>query len=166
MSGNKYLQPIIHMKKVVWSICLIFITFSCEKEADRVSIADLVKQTQYYQNEIFSIQNQKIYGQWELLYMQGGLMGSKIMPTSDCVIEFVPYGIYGKIKDDEIIETGKIRIIKQDNKLTVVDFFADEKYKTDYFLIQQSVNFRGQDTLILYDYNVGDGYGSYYKRIK
>ena len=154
------------MKKIIWYIGFVFITFSCEKEAGSVSIADLVNQTQYYQNEIFSIQNQKIYGQWELLYMQGGFAGSKIMPTSNYVMEFVPYGIYGKFKDDKITETGKIRIVKQDNDVTVIDFFADEKYKTDYFLIQQSVNFRGKDTLILYDYNVGDGYGSYYKRIK
>lgn len=154
------------MRKILWIACSLLFTLSCEKEVDRVSIADLIKQTRYYENEIFSIQNQRIYGQWELLYTYGGLAGSKIMPTSDYVMEYIPYGIYGKIKDNKITETGKIRIVKQDNNVIVIDFFADDKYNTDYFLIQQSINFKGRDTLILYDYNVSDGYGSYYRRIK
>lgn len=154
------------MKKVVWIICLIFITFSCEKEEDRISIADSVKQSQYYDAEIFSTQNQKIYGQWELLYTYGGIAGSKIMPTSDYTTEFIPYGICGQTKDNEITMIGKIRIIIQDNKQTVIDFIPDDKYKTDYFLIQKSIIFMGKDTLILCDYNMGDGYCNYYRRIK
>jgi len=154
------------MKFLFWIICFIFITLSCKKEVERVSIADLVKQTQYYENEIFSTQNQKIYGQWELLFTSGGLAGSTIKPTSVYTMEFIPYGIYGKTKDNEITETGKIRIVKQDNNLTVIDFFPDDEYKTDYFLIQKSVVFKGKDTLILSDYNMSDGYNNYFKRIK
>lgn len=154
------------MKKIVWIVCSLLITLSCEKEVERVSIADSVKQSQYYESEIFSTQNQKIYGQWELLYTYGGIAGSKTMPTSYYAMEFIPYGIYGKIKDDEIMEIGKIRIVKQDNNVTVIDFFADDKYKTDYFLIQKAIYFKGKDTLILYDYNISDGCGDYYKRIK
>ena len=75
-------------------------------------------------------------------------------------------GFTAKIKDDEIMEIGKIRIVKQDNNVTVIDFFADDKYKTDYFLIQKAIYFKGKDTLILYDYNISDGCGDYYKRIK
>lgn len=154
------------MKKVVWIVCSLLITLSCEKEVQKVSITDLVKQTQYYENEIFSAQNQKIYGQWELLYTYGGIAGSKIMPTSDYAMEFIPYGIYGKSKDNEITEIGKIRIVRQDNNQTVIDFISDDKYKTDYFLIQKAVDFKGKDTLILGDHNISDGYYDYYKRIK
>lgn len=88
------------------------------------------------------------------------------MPASDYVIKFIPYGIYGKIKDNDITEIGKIRIVSQDNILTVIDFIADDKYKTDYFLIQKDIFFKGKDTLILGDYNVSDGYYNYFKRIK
>lgn len=154
------------MKKIFWSICLLIITFSCEKEEEPISIANQVKQAQYYESEIFSPNNQKIYGRWELLYSYGGIAGSKVLPTSNYRIEFIPYGIYGKIKDNEITEIGKIRIVKQDNNVTVIDFFADDKYKTDYFLIQQSVNFKGNDTIILGAYNMSDGYDNYYRRIK
>jgi len=154
------------MKKIVWIVCSLLIMLSCKKEEERISIADQVKQTQYYENEIFSTQNQKIYGTWELLYTYGGIAGSKTMPTSLYAMEFMPYGIYGKIRDDEIMEIGKIRIVKQDNNVTVIDFFADDKYKTDYFLIQKAIYFKGKDTLILYDYNISDGCGDYYKRIK
>jgi len=154
------------MKKIVWIVCSLLITLSCEKEVERVSIADSVKQSQYYESEIFSTQNQKIYGHWELLYSYGGLAGSKTMPTSDYSMEFIPYGIYGKIKDNEITEIGKIRIVRQDNDLTVINFLSDDKYKTDYFLIQKSIIFMGKDTLILCDYNMSDGYNNYFKRIK
>lgn len=147
-------------------IFFLVIALGCKKEVDRVSIADLVKQTQYYENEIFSTQNQKIYGQWKLLFTSGGLAGSTIKPTSDYSMEFIPFGIYGKTKNNEITEIGKIRVVKQDNNLTVIDFFPDDKYKNDYFLIQKSIVFKGKDTLILCDYNMSDGYNNYFKRIK
>lgn len=154
------------MKKIYWIICFIFIMLSCEKEDDRISIADLVKQTQYYENEIFSAQNQKIYGQWELLYTYGGIAGSKIMPTTDFVMEFIPYGIYGKTKANEITEIGKIQIVKQDNNQTIIDLIPGDKYITFYFLVQKAIIFKGKDTLILGDFNMSDGYDNYYKRIK
>ena len=154
------------MKRIIGVACLIGITLSCEKEVERVSIADSVKQSQYYEAEIFSTQNQKIYGQWELLYTYGGIAGSKTMPTSDYTMQFIPYGIYGKTKDNEITEIGKIRVVKQDNNLTVIHFSPDDKYKNDYFLIQKSIVFQGKDTLILCDYNMSDGYNNYFKRIK
>ena len=154
------------MKKIVWIVCSLLIMPSCKKEVDRVSIADLVKQSQYYENEIFSTQNQKIYGKWELLYTYGGIAGSKTMPTSEYAMEFVPYGIYGKFKDNEITEVGKIRVVRQDNNQTVIDFLPDDKYKTDSYLIQKDIVFKGKDTLILGDYNMSDGYYNYYKRIK
>lgn len=147
-------------------IAMLVIAVGCKKEVDRVSIADLVKQTQYFENEIFSTQNQKIYGQWELLYTYGGIAGSKIMPTSNYGMEFIPFGIYGQTKNNEITEIGKIRIVKQDNNLTVIDLIPDGKYNTVYLLIQKSIIFQGKDTLILYDYNMSDGYNNYFKRIK
>ena len=146
-------------------IFFLVIAFGCKKEVERVSIADLVKQTQYYENEIFSTQNQKIYGQWELLYTYGGIGGSKIMPTSVYAMEFIPYGIYGKTKDNEITEIGKIRIFRQDNNQTVVDFIPDNKYKSNTYLDQKVVVFKGADTLVLCD-NMYDGYNNIFKRIK
>jgi hypothetical protein len=154
------------MKKIFWIICFTLITLSCKKEEDRISITNLVKQTQYYENEIFFTQNQKIYGKWELLFTSGGFAGSTTKPTSNYSMEFIPYGIYGKTKDNEITEIGKIRIVKQDNDLTVIDFLPDDKYKTDYFLIQKSIVFKGKDTLILCHYNMSDGYNNFFKRIK
>jgi hypothetical protein len=154
------------MRKFIWIFGFLFLTFSCKKEIDGISIVDSVKQTQYYDNEIFSAQNQKIYGQWELLFSYGGLAGSKIMPTSNYTMEFITFGIYGEIKDNEITGIGKIRIVRQDNIQTVIDFVPDDKYKTDYFLIQKDIVFKGKDTLIIGDYNMSDGYYDYYKRIK
>ena len=144
----------------------LLLMLSCEKNVVEVSINDVVKQNQYYANEIFDTQNLKVYGRWKLLYTSGGFAGTIIKPASDFHLQFIPFGIYGKINDNQVTEIGKIIISKQDNSATVIDFFPDDKYKTDYFLIQKSINFMGNDTLILNDYNMYDGYRNYYKRIK
>ena len=147
-------------------MCSLLLMLSCEKNVDVVSINDAVKQNQYYANEIFEPQNLKVYGKWQLLYTSGGFAGTIIKPASDVHLQFIPFGIYGKINDNQVKEIGKIIISKQDNSATVIDFFPDDKYKTDYFLIQKSISFMGNDTLILSDYRMGDGYENYYKRIK
>jgi len=153
------------MKKFIWIFGFLFLTFSCEKEIDRISIVDLVKQNQYYENEVFNSQNLKIYGKWQLLYTNGGFGGSTIYPEHDYSIEFERFGIYGKITDNQIKEIGKIVITKQDNIETIINFLPDDKYKTDSYLIQKVVVFKGTDTLVLCD-NMFDGYNNIYKRIK
>jgi len=147
-------------------MCSLLLMLACEKSVVEVSINDVVKQNQYYGNEIFAPQNLKVYGKWQLLYTSGVIGGSIIRPASDVHLQFIPFGIYGKINDNKVTEIGKIIISKQDNSATVIDFFPDDKYKTDYFLIQKSIYFMGNDTLILSDYRMGDGYENYYKRIK
>ena len=154
------------MKKCIWIVGSLLLMVACEKNIDEVTIKDVVKQNQYYANEIFAPQNLKVYGNWQLLYTSGVIGGSIIRPASDVHLQFIPFGIYGKINDNKVTEIGKIIISKQDNSATVIDFFPDDKYKTDYFLIQKSIYFMGNDTLILSDYRMGDGYENYYKRIK
>ena len=150
------------MKKLLF-ICLIIMTIACEKD-NTILISDLVSPDRYYDTEIFSEQNLKIYGKWEFLYKFGGIGGSYYDPAYD-FLEIVRYGIYGMIYNDEIKQLGQLNIVKQDNNETIIDFLPDDKYKTDYFLIQKIVVFNGNDTLILID-NMCDGYGDYYKRIK
>jgi len=154
------------MKKCIWILGSILLMLSCEKNIDVVSIKDVVKQNQYYANEIFDAQNLKVYGTWKLLFTNGGFAGSTTKPTSDFYLEFIPFGIYGIINDNLVTEIGKIGIIKQESSLTVINFTADDDAKTNYSFIQKSINFMGNDTLVLCDYNISDGYNNYYKRIK
>ena len=154
------------MIKFVLIIGSLLLMLACEKSVVEVSINDAVKQNQYYANEIFADQNLKVYGRWKLLYTTGGFAGSTTKPTSDYYLEFIQYGIYGKINDNQVKEIGKIGIIKQENSLTVINFTPDDDAKTNYSFIQKSINFMGNDTLVLCDYNISDGYNNYYKRIK
>jgi len=154
------------MKKCIWIVGSLLLMVACEKNIDEVTIKDVVKQNQYYANEIFAPQNLKVYGTWKLLYTTGGLAGSTTKPTSDFHLEFIPFGIYGKINDNLVTEIGKIGIIKQESSLTVINFTPEDDAKTNYSFIQKSINFMGNDTLVLCDYNMSDGYNNYYKRIK
>lgn len=154
------------MKKCIWIVGFLLLMVSCERSVVDVSINEVVKQNQYYTNEIFATQNLKVYGTWQLLYTTGGLAGSTTKPTSDFHLEFLPFGIYGIINDNQVTEIGKIGIIKQESSLIVINFTPDDDAKTNYSFIQKSINFMGNDTLVLCDYNMSDGYNNYYKRIK
>jgi len=152
------------MKKLILLIFILCSTVACEKRGDKILISDLVSKTQYYDNEIFTDENQKIYGKWKFLYKFGGIRGSKYEPEYD-YLEVIRFGIYGKITDNEVKEYGQLLVPKQDENEIRIDFFPDAKYRTDYFLFQRVVRFKGTDTLILWD-GLIDGYEDYYKRIK
>jgi hypothetical protein len=145
---------------VMFILSLIFI--ACEKDSN-ILISDLVIQNQYYDNEIFTDQNLRIYGKWEFLYSFGGIGGSTYDPTYD-FLEIVKFGIYGIIDNNNVREIGMLHVHKQDDSETIIDFLPDDEYKNDYFLIQKIIEFNGNDTLLLWD-NMCDGYTDYFKRI-
>lgn len=135
-----------------------------KKREDRILISDLASKTQYYDNEIFNEENQKIYGKWKFLKVSGEIAGSVYEPDYD-YLEVVRFGIYGKITDHKVKEYGQLIIDKQDNTETRIDFFPSDNYRTDSFADQKVVSFVGNDTLLLWDGYI-DGYFSHYIRIK
>jgi hypothetical protein len=152
------------MKKIIILITLSFILTSCEKNEDKILIANHVTKTQYYDSEIFSETNQLIYGKWKFLSTSGGFAGGTFEPYYD-YLEVVTYGIYGIITNNKIKAIGKLIVDKQDNTRTVISFFPDAKYRTDTELIQKQLRFIGNDTILLSDM-MYDGYSSIYKRVK
>jgi hypothetical protein len=152
------------MKKIIILITLSFILTSCEKNEDKILIANHVTKTQYYDSEIFSETNQLIYGKWKFLSTSGGFAGGTLEPYYD-YLEVVTYGIYGIITNNKIKAIGKLIVDKQDNTRTVISFFPDAKYRTDTELIQKQLRFIGNDTILLSDM-MYDGYSSIYKRVK
>lgn len=152
------------MKKLILSVLVLSFLFACKKSTDKIEISDHVSKTQYYDNEIFNEQNQNIYGKWEYFYNSGISAGVDIKPGY-VYLEVVRYGIYGKITENTIKEIGKLIIKTQDTDKTIIDFWPDDIYKTDYFLIQKVIRFKGTDTLILDD-NYAGGFGDYYRRVK
>jgi hypothetical protein len=151
------------MGKIITITGIILIIMSCDKD-EVTLISDLVKQDRYYQSEIFSDQNIKIYGKWEFLYAYGGIGGTTHEPSFD-YLEIVKYGIYGIINNNKIKEIGRIEIISQDDNQTIISFLKDEEYSTDLYFQNKVVLFTGNDTLSLGD-NMDDGYISLFKRIK
>ena len=152
------------MKKIIFITLVLFSAVACEKREDKILISDLVSKTQYYDNEIFNEENQKIYGKWKYLSISGGIAGSTYDPNYN-YLEVIRFGIYGKITDHKVKEYGQLIINKQEDTETRIDFFSADNYRTDSFLDQKVVRFEGNDTLILWD-GLIDGYFSHYIRIK
>ena len=106
--------------------------FSCNNETVNTSalLTDSISSTKYYPTEIFTDSNLRLYGRWQFLYIleYAGVIGGsgKTNPSYD-YLEFKKYGIYGKVKDNRLIETGKIEIITQDNSQFEIELKPDEK---------------------------------------
>jgi hypothetical protein len=95
------------VRRLIAGICFLALVTACEKSKEQILIWDQISKTQYYQNEIFNENNQRIYGKWQFLYSSGGFGGGKIEPVYD-YLEVVQYGIYGIINNKSIDQIGKL----------------------------------------------------------
>jgi hypothetical protein len=152
------------IKRLIIINCFIALLTACEKSNEKILILDQITKTQYYQDEIFNENNQKIYGKWQFLYSSGGIGGGKAEPGYD-YLEVVQFGIYGIINKNSIDQIGKLLVTDQEDKHARITFLPDSKYMTDFQMVRRQTSFTGNDTLILWDM-MYDGYFSYYKRIK
>jgi len=143
---------------------MLLLTISCEKELEIISISEIVDQDRYYEDEIFRDEDLKIYGTWESMYSYGGFAGTYYEPSFD-YLEVVKYGIYGIINNNEVQQLGRIEIISQEGNVTTIDFIYDEEYSSKYHLSNLSILFKGNDTLLLAQRGMSDGYTAYFKRI-
>lgn len=64
-------------------------------------------------------------------------------------LEIKRYGIYGFIRNDSIIEFGKIKIDAQTTETLLITFEYDENSETFMYDSEKYVNFYGKDTLSL-----------------
>ena len=94
--------------KLLLMITVLVIFASCDKNKSTSSLTEL-GQTNYYKSEIFSEDYSEIYGKWELSSTSGGISGAGCGLSFD-YLEIRQYGIYGFIKDDALVEFGKITI--------------------------------------------------------
>jgi hypothetical protein len=115
-------------KKVLILFVLFVSTTSCEKDDNTGSIDKT-----YYQNEIFSTENQAIYGDWQLFRMVGGKWGGEY-PLDFNILVVKKYGVFNIIHNDSIICSGKIVINTQNDSLLVISL---EKYSGDNLLTIQ-----------------------------
>jgi hypothetical protein len=149
------------MRKIILILIPLVVLISCKNE-DEISISDMVNQNRYYDSEIFTNQNLKIYGQWQFLYSYGGFGGWTIDPSYD-YIEFVNFGIYGKIHQNQIEELGKIIIVSQDSLNTIIALDPDNIYDSSLYPTELSIEFKENDSLILHEI-AADGFSDYFCR--
>ena len=144
---------------------LITILNSNDKETIQ-SISGLRLKQQSYDSEIFSQNDLKIYGKWKLFDISGGLHGSGYDLNFD-FLEIKEYGIYGFVRNDSLLEYGKIMPALQTANEIRLKVDLEEDVNSKIFLADKEkyVEFIGNDTLNL-NAPCCDRYNYHFERIK
>ena len=144
---------------------LFFGVLSCEKESDKIAhVFDDLANNTYYDSEILSDSYIHAYGNWKLFAVSGGIHGGGHEPDFD-FLEIKRYGIYAFLRNDSIIEFGRINIDEQTNEILLITFESDENSETIMYDPEKYVNFYGKDTLSL-DSPCCDRYNYHFLREK
>ena len=153
------------MRISILGLVLIIGLLGCEKESDKVVyfLDDLVINT-YYNSEIFNDSYIDFYDKWTLFGVSGGLHGGGHDLTFD-FLEIKRYGIYGFIRNDSILEFGRIKIDEQTSETLLITFEPDDNSETFMYDSEKYVNFYGNDTLSL-DSPCCDRYNYHFAREK
>ena len=123
--------------------------FSCEKESDLFDYKiDGFDESKYYDSEIFNESNLGMYNNWALIDVSGGIHGGGHEPNFD-YLRIKKYGIYGFIRNDSLLEFGRIFIHEQTSETLLITFEPDENSGTFMYDTEKYVNFYGNDTLSL-----------------
>lgn len=129
---------------------IILISLSgCEKETEEVDyLVDIYEKDKYYDSEIFTDTYLDFYGKWNLYCISGGLWGGGYAPNFD-YLKIKEYGIYGFIRNDSVLEFGKIIIEEQTDESLLIIFEADDNSETFIGDNEKYVNLNGSDSLNL-----------------
>ena len=130
---------------------LLMLIGGCEKdESPKLSALDEIAQTTYYSSEIFTGNELKLYGSWQLYAVSGGFAGTGHDLNFD-FLEFKKYGIYGFVRNDSLLEHGKL--VRLSNNLIMhtlmIEFENDEQSDIIFRDKLKYVAFEGNDTLHL-----------------
>ena len=145
---------------------LLWLCGSCEQDnSKRASALSDMDKTSYYASEIFVERHQSIYGKWKLYAVSGGFTGNGHDLNFD-FLEVKPYGIYGFIRNDSLLEYGKIIPKNQDLKINMLDVeFIKDEYPEAFFDDPfKLIYFEGNDKLHL-NSPCCDRYNYHFKRI-
>ena len=125
--------------KTLTSIFILYILAgmftSCDEESIEIpKVLDKVESTRYFNAEIFSEQDLKIYGTWKIFDISGGIHGTGYDPDFDYLV-VKKVGIYGFVKDNSLLEFGKIvPALWNPNDLRLrVDFEKDDQSGSFFF---------------------------------
>ena len=146
---------------------LINVFNSCDKNTiDTFSLLKEFETTKYFDSEIFAQTDLKIYGKWKVFDISGGIHGSGYGLNFD-YLEIKEYGIYGFVRNDSLLEYGKIApALQTANEIRLkVDLEKDENSNSFFADREKYVEFYGNDTLHL-NSPCCDRFDYHFKRIK
>ena len=153
------------------TVILVFgLLVSCEKENSVTrTYLDTISSTKYYTVEMIPGDYQKIYGKWHLYQVSGGFSGGGYEPNYD-FLEIRNFGIYGLIRNDSLIEYGKIEMDTFDTHATgylQVKLVAEYHKSLNPMMYppEKYVQLNGADTLNL-NSPCCDMYNYHYRRVK
>lgn len=133
----------------VLTLLLSIVLLSCEKKVDPiVNKLDILTKNEYYNFEIFNDYFLDIYGKWELYEVTGGIHGEGHDLNFD-ILEIKEYGIYAFLRNDTILEFGKIKIDEQTNESLIITFKPDIDSEIFMYDSEKNIDLYGMDTLYL-----------------
>jgi hypothetical protein len=117
------------MKKI---ILLFLVITSCDK-SERLPAVD-IQRDKYYTSEIIPETYFDFYGRWRAVSVTGGFSGIKQKPEFDYLV-IRRIGIYAVIKNDQVVEDGKIELNTFDNQSELLQVkFITNSSKTSQYL--------------------------------
>ena len=146
-------------------IILSVVFFSCEKEPDKIELRiDEIPADKYYESEIFDGIYLELYGKWKLYGVSGGFHGGGHEINFD-FLEVQQFGIYGFIRNDSILEFGKIKIHEQTNEELLITFEPDDHSGVFMFDSEKYIDFFDNDT-VSFNSPCCDRYNYHFERVK
>lgn len=103
--------------------CFIY----CKHHDIPVPVTDCrsLSSTHYYSSEILTKEFKELYGSWKLIHFSGGIQGLDSVVTKNYQINFCPYGIIQLIKEDSLVNIGRITINKNSKGEAILNMVFD-----------------------------------------
>jgi hypothetical protein len=111
-----------------------------------------VSKLKYYPSEVFPQSFLNLYGNWKYINTTGGLAGA-ILPPSFDVLEIKSFGIYGIVKNNLLVEYGRIDIVSVDqlNSILTIKLVPDFRLDAAYTSVSNQLISVSNDILHLSD---------------
>lgn len=147
------------------AVLLVALT-SCEKGIELYeSDLSTLETTKYFESEIFSVNDQNIYGKWRIESISGGFSGQGYEPDFDYLM-IKKYGIYAFVRNGKVLEFGKIVTVQPEEGETMlkINLVKDPKSDSFFYDREKYVEFSGDDIMNLIS-PPADRYNYHFERV-
>lgn len=152
------------MKRIL--VSLLVLLASCEKEVRLPGLE--IPKDKYFSTEVVPYPYAHFYGKWKAISVTGGFAGINKKPDFDLLV-VQKFGIYAIIKDEKVIEYGKItaKVFDVKSDLFQVEFTPDSTFSTGHLasLPNRYVELAKPNKLNLLS-SCCDGFDYHFERVK